>query len=78
MDKYSERQIKGALENAELNGFPEPTIQECKEFLDWYLSAKTEYSSVEEAMSAAHRKVLTNGIEQQISTWQDIFAKRVR
>lgn len=69
---YTENQIKAAKENAALHGFKSVVSDSLAiAFLDWYFSAKTEYSSIEEACCFSLSELTTNGHDQQIAFWQD-------
>jgi hypothetical protein len=70
---YTEYQIKAAFNSAALLGFPEPSREEAIAFLDWYFSAKTEYSSVEEAKRAGLLGLVTNGVRQQAAYWKELY-----
>lgn len=68
---YNKRQIAAAYENARLHGLECPDDETASQFLDWYHSAKTEYSSIEEAERIGLSGLSTNGIRQQEDFWQE-------
>ena len=73
---FTDRQIEGAKENAELHELcskSEVSTVQALKFLEWYHSHSTYYSSVEEATRAGLLGLSTNGCVQQFATWQDIL-----